>query len=58
MDRFLVAFERPSDVSNISIEEAWDHWSDDLRAFGFELVADLDPVDTVGNIEIYEVTRR
>ena len=55
MERFLVAFERPSSVSNTSLEEAWDRWVDhELTPRGLQLVEDLDPVAAFGDIEVYE----
>lgn len=69
MQRILVAFEAPdqtitgdvledslSSASNFA--EAWDAWVDWLASRGLELVADLDPVAVVGDLQVYEVVAK
>lgn len=59
MERLLVAFEGPGSTvlegdPALVHEQAWDRFLDHLRGLGLGLVADLDPVATVGDIEVYE----
>jgi hypothetical protein len=62
MDRLLAAFERPHTelLAGDPVREreaAWDRFVGRLLRHDLELVSDLDPVATVGDLEIYEVTR-
>ncbi len=62
MDRFLAAFERPvvevlSSDDVLAVEDAWNRWVERLNDYHLQLPGDLDPVATVGSIEVYEVTR-
>lgn len=58
MLRILVAYEGPDDTLTDELtrdhEKTWDEFVRTLRAHGLQLVNDLDPVDVVGRIEIYE----
>ena len=62
MDRLLAAFERPHTelLAGDPVRErelAWDRFVGRLLRHDLELVSDLDPVATVGDIEVYEVAR-
>lgn len=62
MERFLVAFERPSvdiltEEGSLAVERAWDAWVGRLHDYQLRLPTDIDPVATAGDIEVYEVTR-
>lgn len=61
MERFLVAYEDPViDVLEgdpiTQRQMAWDRWIDALTRRGLSLPCDLDPVATIGGIEVYEAT--
>jgi hypothetical protein len=58
MLRLLVAYEGPDGSLTTNLtrehEKAWDEFVATLRKHGLQLVNDLDPVDVVGRIEVYE----
>lgn len=57
MERFLVAFEAPDDVSAEAYESKWDRWVRTLHSRRLQLVNDLDPIVVAGgddSIRVYE----
>ena len=53
MERFLVAFDAPDDMGSETYEAAWDAWVNELHRRSLRLVDDIDPVVTIGSIEVY-----